>query len=151
MQNIIAYSMHNAGARIEIQDIVYISGKMSGLAGDGHARFNSMERILKRDVGCKVLNPARNFGGATTGHRWSEYMRKDIAALCKATAVVALDNWKRSRGARLELIIAHNLEIPIYNEMLVPIRFIDELMRPDDPEIVLSVDERKKLWQIILS
>jgi len=43
----------------------------------------------------------------------SWYMRKDIQALLQSDAVMMLQDWEQSEGARLEFEIAKQLELPV--------------------------------------
>jgi hypothetical protein len=43
------------------------------------------------------------------GSSWLAYMKVDIPALCEADEIYMLKGWWRSRGARLEWVIAWGL------------------------------------------
>ena len=85
---------------------------MSNLPEKNYPEFNRVARVL-RERGHQVKNPAENFDGDQT-RKWSEYMRIDIDSLLIVDAVVVLNGWEYSTGAKLEVAVAQALEIPIY-------------------------------------
>ena len=86
----------------------YISGPMSGYPDYNRAAFLIAANRLSPDA----LNPAAlDLGENAT---WADYMRHHIATIAEsATRVVVLPGWEASRGARLEVHIAHELGIPV--------------------------------------
>lgn len=90
---------------------VYLSGPISGLPYDNHPAFNAAASQL-RDLGLTVFNPAENFGGDATRTR-AEYMRLDVAALLDSRMIVMLDGWTASKGAKLKVAIAGEIDVPI--------------------------------------
>lgn len=91
--------------------VVYISGPMSG-----HPDFNfpAFERAAKtlRAQGFIVISPHENFGEATHFGR-KHYMRADIMNVLQADWVCVLAGWMLSKGAKLEVLIAHELGLPV--------------------------------------
>jgi hypothetical protein len=85
---------------------------MSGYAEHNFPLFNRVARLL-RGQGYEVFNPAENKDGDTRQPR-SFYMRLDIPALLESEAVVVLPGWEESRGASLEVWLALDLGMPIY-------------------------------------
>jgi len=67
-----------------------------------------------RKAGWRVANPAENFGGRTDLAR-ETYLRADLAMLAKCDAIAMLPGWRRSRGALLEYVIAHELRLDVYD------------------------------------
>ncbi len=92
---------------------LYLAGPMSGYAEHNYPEFNSVAALLRAD-GYEVFNPAENVDGGVRRPR-SFYMRRDIPALMDCDAIVVLPNWQQSRGACLEMWIAIDLDIPIFN------------------------------------
>lgn len=85
---------------------VYLSGPMTGLPDLNFPAFNAAAARLRAD-GLRVVNPAEiNLGAQLT---WEQCMRADIKALCDCDAIVLLPGWEASKGAHLELHIAHRL------------------------------------------
>jgi hypothetical protein len=76
--------------------------------------FNIIE-ISLIGKGFEVCNPLR-FGVAHPGKRWLDYMRVDITELMTCDFVVSRWDWFLSRGARIEVLLAFLLGIPIYSE-----------------------------------
>lgn len=77
---------------------IYIAGKMAGLPDKGRAKFASAAERL-REKGHIVLNPVE----LPDGMPGSSYMPICLAMVGVADAVYALDNWKDSRGAWIEV------------------------------------------------
>lgn len=83
---------------------VYISGRITGLNDKlVERKFRAAETLLK-DLGFEPVNPLKN--GLDSSHTWEEHMTKDIEMLMPCDAIFMLDNWKLSRGARIEYNIA---------------------------------------------
>jgi hypothetical protein len=89
-------------------DVVYISGPMTGQPDCNRPLFNAVAERLQVKARCRVLNPARHPDGLG---EWADYMRLALADLARATKVVVLPGWDKSRGARLENDIARRLGI----------------------------------------
>lgn len=92
---------------------VYISGKISGLdikVAEGY--FESMENQIK-EAGHIPINPMKVMA-YHPDHTWEDYMIADIRALFGCTAIVMLENWQDSRGAKIEHAIALNNGMEIY-------------------------------------
>lgn len=92
--------------------VIYISGPMSNLPDFNRPRFNS-EAALLRAQGFTVVNPAES--ALPEGSSWRGHMREDIRALVDCDRIHLLPGWERSRGAMLELKIAHALGMTITN------------------------------------
>jgi hypothetical protein len=86
---------------------------MTGKPDFNFPAFNAAADKL-RDVGWDVINPAESFGGRTDLPR-SAYMRKDIGDLLRCDYVGCLPGWEDSKGASLEVQIAKELGLPIFN------------------------------------
>jgi hypothetical protein len=95
---------------------------MTGYPAFNYSAFNSAAELL-RDGRHSVINPAENFDGDTTLARW-QYIDKSvdqIQGLAKYMyssgtdcMVVVLDGWYESQGACLEVALAHELGLPVY-------------------------------------
>lgn len=90
---------------------IYLSGPMTGIADYNFPAFNVAAAQL-RAQGLHVINPAESFGGSQT-HSWETYTRKDIGHLLRVEEVRVLPGWEHSRGARLEVLVAQSIGIPV--------------------------------------
>ena len=89
---------------------IYISGPMTGLPELNFPAFHAAARQL-RDMGHTAFNPAEV--GEEAGKTWEDYMRKDIKLLCECDAILLLPGWEKSKGAHLELHIAHRIGMEV--------------------------------------
>ena len=92
--------------------IIYIAGKVSGIEMEARVLFKTAEIKLLLQ-GHDVINPME----LPHDHdkTWQSYMRECISAMMKADALYLLPNWRESKGARIEVQLAHNLGIKILN------------------------------------
>lgn len=91
---------------------IYLSGPMTGIANHNFPLFNRWAETL-RDIGHEVVNPAEN--GSERGLSWEQYLRADIKSLCDCDTLAYLPGWEASKGAMLEMHIAHRVGIRIVN------------------------------------
>lgn len=92
--------------------LIYLSGPMTGISNFNYPAFDAAAQTL-RSLGFEVMNPAEFFNGQT-GLPKTVYMKKDIAAILQAEAVLLLAGWRESAGARMEILVAQACGIPIY-------------------------------------
>jgi len=90
------------------QDVVYLSGPMTGFVDYNKPAFFEVEKMLVRRVKA-VLNPARN----PVGLSWEENLIIDLKAITKVTALVLLPGWQYSKGANREVKRAKELGLKI--------------------------------------
>jgi hypothetical protein len=90
---------------------IYLSGPMTGIPDFNFPAFNAAAARWRED-GFTVFNPAENFQGRTDLPR-AAYMREDLAQVMKADVVAVLPGWKDSKGARLEVAMARELDLPV--------------------------------------
>ena len=90
---------------------VYLSGPMTGLPELNFPAFHAAAFAL-REKGLDVVNPAEINPDA--GMTWEQCMRADIKALCDCDALAMLPGWERSKGAHLEVHVAHRLGMQIF-------------------------------------
>lgn len=78
---------------------VFISGPMTGYEDYNREAFNAMEKELK-EAGYSVFNPA----WLKVDEEWTheDLMAIDLVALSMCDAIVQLDGWGRSEGAKIE-------------------------------------------------
>lgn len=100
---------------------IYISGQITGLNfQEAKGMFERGEREAITLFSCicggdneriKPINPMKL--DHAPGSEWEDYMEKDIAELLRCQGIYMLQNWRRSKGARVEHAIAKELGLPI--------------------------------------
>lgn len=99
--------------------IVYISGPMSGIPNDNHEAFDAMEERLEKE-GYETVNPARLTREAINSGRKNltrqDFYRQDFKALCDCDAIILLDGWVHSHGARFERQLAVEIGLQVFHE-----------------------------------
>lgn len=98
------------------KQIIYLSGPMTGLPNLNRDTFNKAAKAL-RAKGYKVINPPE-LDKNNPQRSWEGCLRRDITELMKCNKIATLPNWKKSRGANLEVYIAKALKYAIR-----PVRF----------------------------
>lgn len=96
---------------MSFKERVYLSGRITGLPDLGMKQFEDAANHL-RQLGYAVFNPHELNGPELD---WKKCMVNDIRILTGCDAIALLDNWKESRGAKLELLIAVMLGLAIYD------------------------------------
>lgn len=89
----------------------YVSGPMTGYPDFNFPAFADAARRL-RDAGHSVYSPHECFNGSQT-MAYADYIREDVRLVCLSRAVVVLPGWEHSKGANLEVHLAHTLGIPV--------------------------------------
>ena len=89
---------------------IYISGPMTGIPDFNHPAFHA-EAARLRALGYDVINPAEINTDPTAP--WHECLKKDLMALLQCDTVAVLPGGEWSRGVRLELQVAGQLQIDI--------------------------------------
>lgn len=92
---------------------IYIAGKVTGLPiHEVTMKFGTAQKQIE-EMGFIALNPLElvNDWKAT----WQNAMKICISKLATADAVVLLDNWEQSKGAKIEKQLADDLDIPTFN------------------------------------
>lgn len=105
--------------------VAYVSGPISGRKNHNKEAFSKAGKALA-DKGIFPLLPTDNFHGASISSLRPKYMREDISLLMTSDVVVVLPDWKDSRGARIEVAIAQEIQIPVVGLDLEPISEIVE-------------------------
>lgn len=92
----------------------YISGPMTGYPDYNRAAFRHAEAVVRdlRGDCWNIDNPAAlDLGESAT---WQDYMRRHVVTIgTRVSEMVVLPGWEVSRGARLEVDLAHALSIPV--------------------------------------
>lgn len=101
---------------------LFVSGPMTGLPDYNLPAFEEAADKL-RAAGYGVCNPGRRgvirttSGGtseASDSYEWRDYMRAAIRDLLDCDAVAVLPGWEHSKGSRLEVTIASDLDMPVH-------------------------------------
>ena len=101
---------------------VYVSGKMRGVHNYNRGQFDRWTRQLK-EMGFDAVNPMEIGDSIATPEEIDaspelvdKVLEADIAALRKCDAIFMLRGWETSEGARRELKVALDMNIPIMQE-----------------------------------
>lgn len=97
--------------------IIYLSGPMSGLPDLNYPEFHRVAKELN-ERGFEVLSPADivlpkellDLIGDDKEELWNEYMKRAIPMLMQCNTIAMLKGWQKSRGARIELFLAKELD-----------------------------------------
>lgn len=104
---------------------IYLSGKITGVPDGNIEKFRQAADFIKwqhsaiyrtinstsTEHNCCVFVPHDLPDNHNKG--WHEYMRECIKCLCGCEVMYVLDDWKKSRGAIVEVVVAKVLQIPI--------------------------------------
>jgi hypothetical protein len=90
---------------------IYISGRITG---DQNYREKFLEEEIRLvRLGYKVVNPAAIISGTMQDLRWSDAMRIVIREMMLCEGISLLPDWKKSRGAKIEVRLARELKIEV--------------------------------------
>lgn len=91
---------------------IYISGKITGLDLETAKRnFKEVEEIIT-EMGHEPINPF-NIMPYDPKLTWSDYMAADLKELLDCKAIFMLENWRESKGAKIEYAVAVELKLII--------------------------------------
>lgn len=91
---------------------LYISGPITGKEDLNRANFEETEDLLLQK-GFSPVNPHK-LPMDIPSQSWENYMRRDLKSLCDCDGIVMLDGWQKSRGAKLEFMLALELGLHIF-------------------------------------
>lgn len=94
---------------------VYLSGPMTGIADNNFPAFHEWAASLRAD-GYVVVSPAE----IPEAGSWELCLRADLRELCSCDAIALMPGWENSKGANLELHVAHRLGMEVIH---LPLRF----------------------------
>jgi len=83
---------------------LYVSGAITGVPELNRPKFSAATKKL-RGMGYIVINPHEICDGLSEDE-WEKCMRICIAKLMDADIIILLDDWKQSRGAKIECDVA---------------------------------------------
>jgi len=106
--------------RKRIKSRIYLAGPMRGLPELNHPAFNREAARLRR-LGWDVVNPVEvgeKFGSAEKlaedDALLERLMRHELALLAECDAVLLLEGWEMSAGARRELQVALDCGLDLF-------------------------------------
>ena len=97
----------------------YLSGKITDVSREleqaNLQKFHDLERELVAR-GFEVFNPAKF---EAKGMKWEDYLAKDLIWLFENRPMIYLvdEHWIESRGARLEVALAHRLGLSVISSL----------------------------------
>ena len=94
---------------------VYLSGPMTGYPKFNYPAFHDYAAQL-RALGHEVVSPAEQDGVSgldPATSEWHEFIRWDLKVLVDCEAIVLMDGWHKSRGARLVHHVADTLGMTV--------------------------------------
>ncbi len=93
--------------------MIYISGKVTGQKiEDARQKFLKAEAFLEKFMPEeRIINPLKI--ETRGGLDWEQYMAKDIVQLFFCDKIYMLSDWKESKGAKLEYLIAKEMGMKI--------------------------------------
>jgi len=97
---------------------VYLSGPMAGIQDHNFPAFHKWAKAL-REAGYEIINPAE-INADHDGKTWEDCLRNDVKELCGCDAIALMPGWEKSKGANLELHIAHRLGLEVIH---LPVEF----------------------------
>jgi len=101
---------------------IYVAGPMSSVQYFNYPEFFRVANAL-RALGHEVINPAETNGPTLeealkdvvdNPMEWEDYMRLDLRSITQVDALCLLPGWQFSKGARLEIAVAKELNLPLY-------------------------------------
>lgn len=92
---------------------LYLAGPMTGLPDSNYPAFHAAAARRLRSAGFLVVNPAETDLEPLADLSWSDWMRRGITQLLTTDAVALLPGSGGSRGARLEVHVAHELAMTV--------------------------------------
>ena len=95
------------------QPILYLSGPMTGIKDLNVPLFNKITRKLRKK-GYKVVNPPE-LDRLERTRTWESSLRRDLKFVVTCDEIATLPNWKKSRGANLEVYVGKALSMPIHS------------------------------------
>lgn len=94
---------------------IYISGAISDIDyAEAFKNFETAENHIW-DAGHDPVNPMKSAGEAE-GKTWAAYMAEDVILLDACNGIFMMNNWRESKGARIEHFIAETLGKQIFYE-----------------------------------
>lgn len=87
---------------------VYLSGPMAGIPNNNFPAFMEFAARLRAE-GFEVVNPAELQDAGS----WEQCLRNDLREMVTCDAIALMPGWEKSRGANLELHVAHRIGMDV--------------------------------------
>jgi len=135
---------------------VYIAGPMRGYPQDNHAEFDRIEKLWK-DAGHNPVSPAymaRALGKErkegefdSTPKSMREVMIIDTVVICGCDGIALMKGWQKSKGATMELALAHSIGISVYDaetmqRLIIPHAPWSQLVEKIPMQITVDVGDK---------
>lgn len=93
---------------------IYIAGPITGIKPTVYKRnfARACEEVLSQ--GHAPISPIGNTADPRDKDEWVGYMRAGLKQLLDCDAILMIDGWEKSRGARIEFWTAATLGMPIF-------------------------------------
>jgi hypothetical protein len=106
----------------------YICGQVTGLHPEWvRSKFEAIERTVE-GLGYIPVNPVKIVNDPEL--EWREAMKICLAAMMDCHAIYVQDDWHHSRGARIEISIAHELDMMFLFENPMDVMPVSMLRNP---------------------
>jgi len=97
---------------------IYISGQISGLPeAEALSNFEKAKSYLEEryqfNPNIKIISPMHDIEHEHHDKSWESYMKEDIGELLRCDTIAMLPNWGKSKGAKLEYLIATHLDLDV--------------------------------------
>ena len=94
---------------------IYISGQISGLpeaeALSNFEKAKNQLQLMYPDA--TIISPMHEIDHEHHDKSWESYMKEDIGELLRCDTIAMLPNWGKSKGAKLEYLIATHLDLDV--------------------------------------
>lgn len=92
---------------------IYLAGPITDIPNLNLDEFRKYEKLLK-EKGFQVVVPHDLFKDMdTTDFHWEDYMKICLPAMMACERVITLNDWHKSKGTKLEVYNARELNIPV--------------------------------------
>lgn len=95
----------------------YLAGRMTGLPDFNYPEFERVAKEL-RNRGLEIVSPHELHVGESKATRglqpYQQYLVAGIVALTRCDAIILMEGWAQSTGARKELDVALTLNLKIF-------------------------------------
>ena len=115
---------------------IYISGKITGLDNAKEIFDAAEKKVSENYQDAEIVNPMK----LPHDHdkTWESYMRDCLVEMMRCDTIYVLENWEDSKGAKLEVALAIQLNFNIFGSDLIRL-----LPKIDNEKIRLIIDNEK--------